>query len=82
MREQYHAQPRTHSFCAHAHEKQGCVMNHLRRNIVEQVSEQGMGGGGAPHRQREEQKEQKSWLGQVSVEETDNSSQKKQEKLV
>lgn len=49
---------------------------------MEQVSEQGMGGGGAPHRQREEQKEQKSWLGQVSVEETDNSSQKKQEKLV
>lgn len=47
MRERYHAQPRTHSFCAHAHEKQGCVMNHLRRKIVEQVNDQGMRGKGA-----------------------------------
>lgn len=34
MREQYHAQPRTHCFCAHAREKQGCVMNHLQRKTV------------------------------------------------
>lgn len=38
MREQYHAQPRTHCFCAHAREKQACVMNHLQRKTVEQVN--------------------------------------------
>lgn len=31
MREHYHDQPPTHCFCAHAHEKQGCEMNHLQR---------------------------------------------------
>lgn len=34
MREQCHAQPWTHCFCAHDHEKQGCVMNHLQRKTV------------------------------------------------
>lgn len=54
MREQYHAQPRTHSFCAHAHEKQGCVMNHLQWKIVEQVNEQGMECKGATTERKEE----------------------------
>lgn len=38
MREHYHDQPPTHCFCAHAHEKQGCEMNHLLRETVEQVN--------------------------------------------
>lgn len=42
MREQYHAQPRTHCFCAHVREKQGCMMNHLQRKTVEQVNKQDM----------------------------------------
>lgn len=42
MSEQYHAQPRTHCFCAHAREKQGCMMNHLQRKTVEQVNKQDM----------------------------------------
>lgn len=66
MRERYHAQPRTHSFCAHAHEKQGCVMNHLRRKIVEQVNDQGMRGKGASTDKRDRQKERiKRLWGQV-----------------
>lgn len=42
MREQCHAQPGTHCFCAHAREKQGCVMNHLQRETVEQVNKPDM----------------------------------------
>lgn len=42
MTEQGHAQPRTHCFCARAHEKQGCVTNHLQLKTVEQVNEHGM----------------------------------------
>lgn len=42
MTEHYHDQPPTHCFCAHAHEKQGCVMNHLQRETVEQVNKQDM----------------------------------------
>lgn len=55
MREQYHAQPRTHCFCAHAREKQGCAMNHLQRKTARQVNEQGMEcKGGPPQRERKE----------------------------
>lgn len=53
MREQYHAQPRTHCFCAHAREKQGCVLNHLQRKTVEQVNEQGMECKGATAERKE-----------------------------
>ena len=53
MREQYHAQPPTHCFCALAREKQGGVMNHLQRKTVEQVNKEGMTRkGGPPQRGR------------------------------
>lgn len=46
MKEQYHAQPRTHCFCAHAREKQGCVMNHLqRKTVASKQTRHGMQGG-------------------------------------
>lgn len=58
MRERYHAQPRTHCFCAHAREKQGGVKNHLQRKTVEQVNKQrhGTQGGWGGHHREEERK--------------------------
>lgn len=57
MREQYHAQPRTHCFCAHAREKQGCETNHLQPKTVEQVNKQGTELQGAHRREKERKKE-------------------------
>lgn len=56
MREQYHAQPRTHCFCAHAREKQGCVMNHLQRKTVKQVNQRDMECKEAVTERKEERK--------------------------
>lgn len=60
MREQCHAQPRTHCFCAHAHEKQGCVMNHLQRKTVEQVNKQDMKCK-EPTTERKKESTKKQW---------------------
>lgn len=54
MREQYHAQPPTHCFCALAREKQGGVMNHLQRKTVEQVNKEGMTRKGATTERKKE----------------------------
>lgn len=68
MREQYHDQPRTHCFCAHAREKQGCVMNHLQRKTVAgKQTRHGMQGG--HHREKESTKRQWGQVKKVKLEE-------------
>ena len=67
MREQYHAQPRTHCFCAHAREKQGCVMNHLQRKTVEQVNKPGMECKEGDHHREKERKHKEAMASSQEV---------------